>query len=61
MARSAPAALSDVSREKSFTKLVVAISIGNALEWYDISSYGYFAIYVSKAFSPTAIRPFRCC
>src|ERR1700729_3464909 len=41
-------------KQKSFTKLVVAVSIGNALEWYDISSYGYFAIYVSKAFFPNS-------
>jgi MFS transporter, MHS family, proline/betaine transporter len=54
MALSAPAMLSEASREKSFTKLVVAVSIGNALEWYDISSYGYFAIYVSKAFFPNS-------
>ena len=54
MALSAPATLSDVSREKSLTKLVVAVSIGNALEWYDISSYGYFAIYVSRAFFPNS-------
>ena len=54
MALSAPAALPDVAREKSFAKLVVAVSIGNALEWYDISSYGYFAIYVSKAFFPNS-------
>src|SRR5229473_156983 len=39
-------------KEKSITKLIVAVSIGNALEWYDISSYGYFAVYVSKAFFP---------
>src|SRR5580692_11453494 len=54
MAPSPPATLSEASREKSFTKLVVAVSIGNALEWYDISSYGYFAIYVSKAFFPNS-------
>jgi MFS transporter, MHS family, proline/betaine transporter len=30
------------------------VSIGNALEWYDISSYGYFAVYVSKAFFPNS-------
>ena len=54
MALSAPATLSEASREKSFTKLVVAVSIGNALEWYDISSYGYFAVYVSKAFFPNS-------
>jgi MFS transporter, MHS family, proline/betaine transporter len=40
--------------EKRFTKLIVAVSIGNALEWYDISSYGYFAVYVAKAFFPNS-------
>jgi MFS family permease len=33
-------------------KLVMATSIGNALEWYDIAIYGYFAVYISKAFFP---------
>ncbi len=37
---------------KNITRLIVATSIGNALEWYDIAVYGYFAIYVSKAFFP---------
>src|SRR5229473_3936421 len=41
-------------KEKSITKLIVAVSIGNALEWYDISSYGYFAVYVSRAFFPNS-------
>src|ERR1700684_3415064 len=41
-------------KEKSFAKLIAAVSIGNALEWYDISSYGYFAVYVSKAFFPNS-------
>jgi len=34
-------------------KLVVATSLGNALEWFDISVYAYFAAYLSKAFFPT--------
>src|ERR1700679_994633 len=38
--------------EKKITKLIVAASDGNALEWHDITIYGYFAIYVSKAFFP---------
>src|SRR6202046_5982346 len=38
--------------EKSIARLIVATSLGNALEWYDITLYGYFAIYVSKAFLP---------
>jgi MFS transporter, MHS family, proline/betaine transporter len=54
----APAELPGMSQagpqEKSFTKLIVAVSVGNALEWYDISSYGYFAIYVAKAFFPNS-------
>jgi MHS family proline/betaine transporter-like MFS transporter len=54
MALTAPARLPEASQEKSFTKLVVAVSIGNALEWYDISSYGYFAVYVSRAFFPNS-------
>ena len=37
-------------KTKDLRKLIVAISIGNALEWYDISSYGFFAVYVAKAF-----------
>lgn len=39
---------------KDITRLVVATSIGNAMEWYDIAIYGYFAVYVSKAFFPNS-------
>jgi MHS family proline/betaine transporter-like MFS transporter len=38
--------------EKHLTRLIVATSVGNALEWYDITVYGYFAAYLSKAFFP---------
>lgn len=34
-------------------KLVIATSVGNALEWYDITIYGYFALYLSHAFFPS--------
>lgn len=44
--------VSSVPKQKDVTKLIVATSIGNALEWYDIAVYGYFVIYVSKAFCP---------
>ena len=40
------------SRGKNITRLVVATSLGNALEWFDISVYAYFAVYLSKAFFP---------
>ena len=41
------------SKQKDITRLIVATSIGNALEWYDIAVYGYFAVYISKAFFPS--------
>jgi MFS family permease len=43
----------DAAQGKNLTKLVVATSLGNALEWFDISVYAYFATYLSKAFFPT--------
>jgi MHS family proline/betaine transporter-like MFS transporter len=52
----APAELPRTSQarveKKNITRLVAATSIGNALEWYDITVYGYFAVYLSKAFFP---------
>jgi len=52
----APAELPRMSQagvgKKNITRLVAATSIGNALEWYDIIVYGYFAVYLSKAFFP---------
>jgi MFS family permease len=41
------------AKKKNITRLIVATSIGNALEWYDIAVYAYFAVYLSKAFFPT--------
>lgn len=35
-------------------KLVIASSIGNALEWFDLIVYGFFAMTISKLFFPTA-------
>ena len=56
MAVSASAELPRMSQagteKKNITRLIVATSIGNALEWYDITVYGYFAVYLSKAFFP---------
>jgi MHS family proline/betaine transporter-like MFS transporter len=54
MALSAPATVHDAaqSQHKNIAKLIVATSVGNALEWFDISSYAYFALYISKAFFP---------
>jgi MFS transporter, MHS family, proline/betaine transporter len=35
-------------------KLIVAASVGNALEFYEILVYGYFAVIVAKVFFPAA-------
>lgn len=34
-------------------KLVIASSIGNALEWFDLIVYGFFAVTIAKLFFPT--------
>jgi len=36
----------------SAVRVVVAASIGNALEWFDFLIYGYFALNISKLFFP---------
>jgi len=35
-------------------KILGAAAIGNALEWFDILVYGYFAVTISRLFFPTA-------
>jgi MHS family proline/betaine transporter-like MFS transporter len=36
------------------TRLIIAASVGNALEFYEILVYGYFAVVISKVFFPAA-------
>jgi MHS family proline/betaine transporter-like MFS transporter len=36
------------------TRLILAASLGNALEFYEILVYGYFAVVISKVFFPAA-------
>jgi MFS transporter, MHS family, proline/betaine transporter len=38
----------------SATRLIVAASLGNALEFYEILVYGYFAVVMAKVFFPTS-------
>src|SRR5262249_11898399 len=54
MAVSAEAEVGGVAQSphKNSARLVVATSLGNALEWFDISVYAYFAVYISNAFFP---------
>ncbi len=35
-------------------RLIIAASLGNALEFYEILVYGYFAVVISKVFFPAA-------
>jgi len=51
---SASVATATVPRQASTFRVLAAASIGNALEWYDILVYGYFAVTISKLFFPTA-------
>ena len=36
------------------TRLIIVASVGNALEFYEILVYGYFAVVIAKVFFPTA-------
>ncbi|GAB3564169.1 MFS transporter [Spelaeicoccus albus] len=36
------------------TRIIVAACVGNALEWYDIAVYSFFAVYIAKAFFTNA-------
>jgi MHS family proline/betaine transporter-like MFS transporter len=45
--------IAEAGRPSTF-KILAAAAIGNALEWFDILVYGYFAVTISKLFFPTA-------
>jgi len=50
---SATSVLPGARQHASIGKLIVATSIGNALEFYDLVVYGYFASTLSRLFFPT--------
>ncbi len=41
------------TRQPSAARIITAACVGNALEWYDIAVYSYFAVYVAKVFFPS--------
>ncbi len=41
-----------LEQSKSKWRVVLAISIGNALEWFDFVIFGYFALAIAKQFFP---------
>ena len=47
----APAELEE--RKKQARQAVIAASIGNGLEWFDVIVYGTFAVTISRLFFPT--------
>ena len=40
----------------SRSRLIAAGTIGNVLEWYDFSIYGFFALQIGAAFFPSGDR-----
>src|SRR5215469_153412 len=38
--------------EVSLTKVIVAATVGNVLEWFDFLVYGYFAVTIAEVFFP---------
>ena len=44
----------------SLTKVIVAASIGNAMEWFDFLVYGYFAVTIAKVFFPSENETASC-
>ena len=55
-AATAPAAVTPEQRARA-RKAVVAASMGNALEWFDIIVYGFFAVVISDLFFPEDADP----
>ena len=47
------AAPSAVRARPTLTRVIVAASLGNALEWFDFLVYGYFAVTISQVFFPS--------
>jgi MFS family permease len=41
---------------RRLTRIIVAASMGNALEWYDFTVFGYFALQISAAFFPATTQ-----
>lgn len=48
------------TRRMSLTKVVLAASVGNALEWYDLAVYAFLAIPIAKVFFRHTTSLCRC-
>jgi MHS family proline/betaine transporter-like MFS transporter len=47
-------ATSETASSLSSLRIIAAASIGNALEWFDLLVYGYFAVTISRLFFPSS-------
>jgi MHS family proline/betaine transporter-like MFS transporter len=47
------ASLAPARPKPTLTRVIVAASLGNAMEWFDFLVYGYFAVTIAKVFFPT--------
>jgi MFS transporter, MHS family, proline/betaine transporter len=48
------AATSETTSSPSSLRIIAAAWIGNALEWFDLFVYGYFAVTISRLFFPSS-------
>ena len=46
-------ATTQAASDSSLTKIIVAATIGNVLEWFDFVVYGFLAVTISEVFFPT--------
>src|SRR5215472_1425777 len=46
-------ATTQAASDSSLTKVVVAATIGNVLEWFDFVVYGFLAVTIAEVFFPT--------
>src|ERR1700693_2983635 len=43
-----------IPRQPSLSRVIVAATIGNVLEWFDFLVYGFFAVTIAEVFFPTS-------
>jgi len=54
MSMNSTTVLAPAQKPAHMYQLIAAASIGNALEWFDLLIYGYFAVTISRLFFPSA-------
>lgn len=52
MSEASTLSMVDTTKDTTAWRVIAAASIGNALEWFDLVIYGFFAVTISKLFFP---------